>query len=85
MGVFNKTSSHCDSFVTRSARAVFSVIFSLYTVSEMTPKLKSVFVIQQTSNSVCRSCKKTRTKETSIFVLKIHAYVTSFNLTENTF
>ena len=48
---------HCPSFTDMSANAVFSAIFRLSTVSQMNMELKWLFLIQQTNQSFCCTCK----------------------------
>ena len=71
---------HCNSFASMSADAVFSDIFTLNTVV-MTEELKSLFLIQQSNQSICSSCNNAIIKNTSIFLL----YITSLNLHYNKF
>lgn len=70
---------HCNSFAAMSADAVFSDIFTLNTVGMMTEELKSLFLIQQSNQSICSSCNNAIIKNTSIFVL----YINSPNLPHN--
>ena len=70
---------HCNSFTAMSADAVFSDIFRLDTVGMMTEELKSLFLIQQSNQSVCSSCNNAIIKNTAIFVL----YINSPNLLHN--
>ena len=70
---------HCNSFAAMSADAVFSDIFTLDTVGMMTEELKSLFLIQQSNQSVCSSCNNAIIKNTAIFVL----YINSPNLPHN--
>ena len=72
---------HCNSFATMSDHAVFSDIFTLNTVGEMTQELKPLFLIQQTDQSICTSCNNSIVKETTVFVL----YITSVNMTHRKF
>ena len=67
---------HCNSFATMFANAVFSDIFTLNTVGEMTEELKCLFLIQQANQSICPLCNNAIV---SIFVL----YITPLNLLEN--
>ena len=49
--------------------AAFSDMFTLSTVGAMTQKLKPLFLIQQTNQSIYTSCDNTIVKETALFVL----------------
>ena len=64
-----------------SLDAVFSDIFTLNTVGVMTEELKSLFLIQQSNQSICSSCNNVLIKNTGIFVL----YITSLNLLHDQF
>ena len=71
----------CNSFASMSANAVFSDIFRLNTVGAMTQELKSLFLIQQSNQSVCSFCSNALVKETNVFVL----YLTFANLLQSQF
>ena len=47
---------HCNSFAACSDDAVFSDIFTLNAVGAMTDELRSLFLIQQSNQTVCSSC-----------------------------
>ena len=72
---------HCNSFAAMSADTVFSDIFTLNTVGTMTEELKSLFIVQQTNQSVCSFCNNAIIKKSSVFVV----YITSPDLSENSF
>ena len=74
---------HCNSFAAMSADAVFSDIFTLDTVGMMTEELKSLFLIQQSNQSVCSSCNNAIIKNTAIFVLDINSSNLLHNDLEN--
>ena len=67
---------HCPSFTTMSADAVFSDIFRINTVGDMTDELKSLFLIDQRNLSTCSLCNNLIERHTNIFVL----YITCENL-----
>lgn len=67
---------HCPSFTTMSADAVFSDIFRINTVGDMTDELKSLFLIDQRNLSTCSLCNNLIERHTNIFVL----YTTCENL-----
>ena len=52
-----------------SATAVFRYIFRLNTVGAMTEELNSIFLIQQSNQSVCTFCSNALAKEINVFVL----------------
>ena len=60
---------HCYSFATLSDNAIFSDIFTLNTVGVMTPELKSLFLVQKTSKSICSSCNKAVLNHNFIYTL----------------
>ena len=64
-----------------SANAVYSNIFTLNTVGAMTQELKSLFLIEQSYQSICSVCNNAVIKKTSIFVL----FITSLNLHQKRF
>ena len=64
-----------------SADAVFSDIFTLNTVLIMTEELKSLFLLQQTNQSVCSLCNNPIEKKSSVFVV----YITCPDLYQNSF
>lgn len=65
-----------------STNAVFSDTFRLNTVGSMTElELKSLFLIQQSNQSVCSFCSNVLVKETDVFIL----YLTFANLLQNQF
>ena len=65
-----------------STNAVFSDTFRLNTVGAMTElELKSLFLIQQSNQSVCSFCSNVLVKETDVFIL----YLTFANLLQNQF
>ena len=72
---------HCNSFAACSDDAVFSDIFTLNTVGAMTDELKSLFLVQQSNQTVCSSCNNPIVSNTNVFVL----YITSLSLNETQF
>ena len=80
--VWGHLREHCNSFASMSTNAVFSDTFRLNTVGAMTElKLKSLFLIQQSNQSVCSFCSNVLVKETDVFIL----YLTFANLLQNQF
>ena len=73
-GVWTYLRQHYNSFASMSADAVFSDIFTLNAVGVMTEELKSLFLIQQSNQSICSSCNNA-----------IILYMTSLNLHYNQF
>ena len=73
-GVWTYLRQHYNSFASMSADAVFSDIFTLTAVGVMTEELKSLFLIQQSNQSICSSCNNA-----------IILYMTSLNLHYNQF
>ena len=72
---------HCNSFAACSDDAVFSDIFTLNTIGAMTDELKSLFLVQQSNQTVCSSCNNPIVNNTNVFVL----YITSLSLDETQF
>lgn len=72
---------HCNSFAACSDDAVFSDIFTLNTVGAMTDELKSLFLVQQSNQTVCSSCNNPVVSITNVFVF----YITSLSLDETQF
>jgi len=72
---------HCYSFASSSDDAVFSDIFTLNTVGVMTQELKSLFLVQLIKQSICSSCTKAISNNTSLFTI----YITSLNLSQTKF
>ncbi|CAH3114643.1 unnamed protein product, partial [Porites lobata] len=72
---------HCSSFSAMTANAVFSDIFTLNTVGELSEDLKSLFVVQQCNQSCCASCGNQIIYKTGIFVL----YITCPNIISTQF
>ena len=62
---------HCYSFATLSDNAIFSD----------DARIKSLFLVQKTSKSICSSCNKALLNNTTLFTL----YITSLNLPQNKF
>ena len=80
--VWGHLREHCNSFSSMSTNAVFSDTFRLNTVGAMTElELKSLFLIQQSNQSVCSFCSNVFVKETDVFIL----YLTFANLLQNQF
>ena len=80
--VWGHLREHCNSFASMSTNAVFSDTFRLNTVGAMTElELKSLFLIQQSNQSVCSFCSNVLVKETDVFIL----YLTFANLLQNQF
>ena len=61
----------CYSFATLSDNAIFSD----------DARIKSLFLVQKTSKSICSSCNKALLNDTTLFTL----YITSLNLPQNKF
>ncbi|CAH3186820.1 unnamed protein product, partial [Porites lobata] len=72
---------HCSSFSAMTANAVFSDIFTLNTVGELSEDLKSLFVVQQCNQSRCASCGNQIIYKTGIFLL----YITCPNIISTQF
>lgn len=72
---------HCNSFAACSDDAVFSDIFTLNTVGAMTDELKSLFLVQQSNQTVCSSFNNPIVSITNVFVF----YITSLSLDETQF
>lgn len=72
---------HCNSFAACSDDAVFSDTFNLNTVGAMKDELKSLFLVQQSNQTVFSSCNNPIVSNTNVFVL----YITSLSLDETQF
>lgn len=71
----------CYFFATISDNTIFSDILTLNTVGVMTPELKSLFLVQTISKSICSSSNKEVLNNTTLFT----HYMTSLNLPQNKF
>ena len=77
--VWGHLREHCNSFASMSTNAVFSDTFRLNTVGAMTElELKSLFLIQQSNQSVCSFCSNVLVKETDVFILYLTQLQTYF-------
>ena len=63
--------NRCPSFIGMTADAVFSGMFTMRTVANLTDDLKSLFPIQQRTQSSCSLCGNQMIKTASIIVLYI--------------
>ena len=77
--VWGHLRERCNSFASMSTNAVFSDTFRLNTVGAVTElELKSLFLIQQSNQSVCSFCSNVLVKETDVFILYLTQLQTYF-------
>lgn len=74
--VWSSIRNRCPSFLGMTANAVFSDIFTMRNVGSLSDDLKSLFLIQQRSQTCCSLCTNQIVKTAGIMVL----YITSPNL-----